>query len=142
MKIPKLTTTVLLSCIGCAVAFPAHAVLTIDSATWDGRKLVVEGTDGRGGEVSVFYGYDAPALSTLLGTASVKGSANWKLQVNSNRNNPLTPVPCAVSATLTGELPVLNFPVAGAPADCAARKLSAAGRGGLRNRQGPGVRRR
>ena len=34
----KLATTVLLSIIGCATAFPAMALLSIDSATWDGKK--------------------------------------------------------------------------------------------------------
>ena len=77
----KITTTILLSIIGCATAFPALA-FTIDSATWDGRKLVVEGTDGRGSVVEVFYGYDTPANSTSLGTASVKGSGSWILWLN------------------------------------------------------------
>ena len=93
----------------------ALAALSITSATWDGRKLVVAGTDGRGGTVDVYYGYG----TALLGQTSVKGSGSWKLQVNSNRNSPLDPVPCAVSATLAGDPPVENFPVSGAPADCA-----------------------
>jgi hypothetical protein len=123
MKFPKIIATVFLSCIGLAVALPAQAVLAIDSATWDGRKLVVEGTDGRGGVVEVFYtDYETdgtPILGDPLGSASVKGSGRWKLQVSSNRKNPLNPVPCAVSATLAGDPPIENFPVAGAPADCA-----------------------
>ena len=123
MKFPKLIATVFLSCIGLVVALPAQAVLTIESATWDGRKLTVEGIDGRGGAVDVFYtDYAAdgtPILGAALGSASVKGNGSWRLQINSNRNNPLNPVPCAVSATLAGDLPVENFPVAGAPPDCA-----------------------
>ena len=115
--------TVLLSCMGCAAALPAWAQLAIDSATWDGRRLSVEGTDGRGGTVDVFYtDYDAagqPVLGDALGTASVRGNGSWTLRVNSNRNNPLDPVPCAVSATLAGDPPVVNFPVAGAPENCA-----------------------
>jgi len=119
MKFPKIFATVFLSCIGLMVALPAQAVLTIDSATWDGKKLVVEGGDGRGGEVNVYYGYDTPPNSNLLGTATVKGSGSWKLQITSNRRNPLDPVPCAVSATLASEV-VLDFPVAGAdPNTCA-----------------------
>ncbi|MEA2080664.1 MAG: Ig-like domain-containing protein, partial [Pseudomonadota bacterium] len=114
MKIPKLITAAALSFIGFAAAFPAQAALTITSATWDGKKLVVKGTDGKGDGVEVFYGYDTPPNSTSLGTASVKGNGRWKLQVNSNRNNPLDPVPCAVSATLAGDLPILDFPVDGA----------------------------
>ena len=98
----------------------AQAALSITSATWDGKKLIVKGADGRGGAVEVFYGYDTPPNSDSLGTASVKGNGSWKLQINSNRNNPLDPVPCAVSATLAGDPPVLNFPVAGAdPNTCA-----------------------
>jgi len=98
----------------------AQAALMIDSATWDGKNLVVKGTDGAGGTVSVYYGYDDPANSDLLGTASVKRNGQWRLQVKSNRNNPLDPVPCAVSATLAGEVPFENFPVAGVdPGSCA-----------------------
>jgi hypothetical protein len=96
------------------------SALSITSATWDGKKLVVQGSDGKGGIVEVFYGYDTPPNSDSLGTASVKGNGNWKLQINTNRNNPLDPVPCAVSATLAGDPPVLNVPVLGAdPATCA-----------------------
>ena len=90
----------------------AQAALRIDSAIWDGNNLVVKGTDGAGGTVSVYYGYDDPANADLLGTASVKRNGQWRLQVKSNRNNPLDPVPCAVSATLAGEMPFENFPVA------------------------------
>ena len=98
----------------------AQAALSITSATWDGKKLIVKGADGRGGAVEVFYGYDTPPNSDSLGTASVKGNGSWKLQINSNRNNPLDPVPCSVSATLADDPPVLNFPVAGAdPNTCA-----------------------
>jgi hypothetical protein len=95
------------------------AVLAIDAATWDGRKLVVEGTDGRGGTVNVYYGYEEPNNNTLLGQASVRGNGAWKLQINTNPNSPLDPVPCAVSAFLAGDDPIIDFPVAGAPADCA-----------------------
>jgi hypothetical protein len=118
VRIPKLIAAVLLPCIGFVAAFPAQAALSIDSATWDGKKLVVQGADGKGDAVDVYYGYDEPANSTLLGSASVKGSGRWKLQINSNRNNPLDPVPCAVSATL-GDQTVDDFPVEGAdPATC------------------------
>jgi hypothetical protein len=99
----------------------ALGALTITEASWDSRKgkLEVEGRDGRGGTVEVYYGYDTPPNSTLLGTARVRGNGKWELEIRSSRNNPLDPVPCAVSATLAGEAPVLDFPVSGAPADCA-----------------------
>ena len=47
----------------------AQAALSITSATWNGSRLVVQGTDGKGGAVEVFYGYDLPPLSTSLGIA-------------------------------------------------------------------------
>ena len=97
----------------------ALAALTITEASWERDTLEVEGTDGRGSTVEVYYGYTTPLNSTLLGTASVKGNGKWKLKIKSKRNNPLDPVPCAVSALLTGESPVIDFPVHGAPDDCA-----------------------
>jgi hypothetical protein len=96
----------------------ALAALTITEASWERNTLEVEGTDGRGGTVEVYYGYDTPPNSTLLGTASVKGNGKWKLKIRSKRNNPLDPVPCAVSALLADES-VMDFPVQGAPDDCA-----------------------
>ncbi|MGD8931464.1 MAG: Ig-like domain-containing protein [Chromatiales bacterium] len=97
----------------------AMAALTIESATWDGRVLEVKGSDGRGGTVDVYYGYDTPPTSTLLGSTRVRGNGSWEYEFKTRRNNPLDPVPCAVSATLAGDPPVIDFPVTGAPADCA-----------------------
>ena len=100
----------------------ALAALTIQEAQWDGKKLEIEGKadrDARRGTVEVFYGYDDSADPALLGTARVNGGGKWKLKVRSRRNNPLDPVPCAVSAKLADQ-EFLNFPVEGAdPATCA-----------------------
>ena len=97
----------------------ALAALTITSADWNGRRLEVEGTDGRGGAVNVYYGYAPLQDANRLGIATVKGNGKWELKVNSSRRNPLDPVPCAVSATLAGDPSVMNFPVTGAPDNCA-----------------------
>ena len=70
--------------------------------------------------MEVYYGYDTPSNSTLLGTADVsRRSGSWEVVIRSSRRNRLDPVPCAVSATLRRQAPVSDFPVSGAPDNCA-----------------------
>ena len=99
----KLTTTVLLSIIGCATAFPAMAVLTIDSASWSSKNgtLTVKGNNGKSDLIRVWNSYADPVQD--IGTVTAKGNGGWQLKTK--KNSPPNPVPCAVSATIvaTGE---------------------------------------
>jgi len=93
----------------------AQAVLTIDSAAWNGSRLTVTGTAERGDRITVRNSYDQ---NQIIGTPRANRDGNWSL--STNRRNPPNPVPCAVSATITspdesaGPVAVNN-----APSDCA-----------------------
>jgi hypothetical protein len=112
-SVPLITTFALIAWGG-----QAQAALTIDEASWDGRTLQVEGSGERRSTVEVYYGYDSPPNSTLLGTARVRGNGEWELEIRSRRKDPLDPVPCAVSAVLDDET-INDFQVEDAPEDCA-----------------------
>ena len=106
----NLATTVLLSCMGCATAFPAWS-LTIDSATWDDRRnrLTVTGTGENRETVTVVNAFDT---TQELGTDRVGRDGEWR--VRASRPNP---VPCAVTASAASGAETRD--VLNAPPDCA-----------------------
>ncbi len=95
-----------------ALSGAAQALLSIDNATWDGRRnLTVQGTGDRNDTVTVVNAYNT---NLVLGTDEVGRRGDWSVR----SRNP-NPVPCAVSARAQGDPLTGPFPVANAPADCA-----------------------
>jgi hypothetical protein len=109
MRRHSLGVTATLSFLGCLAAFPAWAALNLNSAVWDGRQLVVDGTGDRGDTVTVVNAY---ATGQVLGTSRIGGNERWS--VRANRPDP---VPCAVTASALGEADQ-TLDVANAPGDC------------------------
>ena len=104
----KLATTVLLSIIGCATAFPALSALTIDSATWDGKKLIVQGTDGRGDPVDVFIPTIKPTELLSWVTLWVPRASRVTV-VGSCRSTPTATIPWILyPARLVRHWPVIR----------------------------------
>lgn len=99
-----------------ALGGSAQAALTVGSAAWDGRRLIVTGSGDPGETVTVVNAYQA---SQVLGSASVSQRRTWRLAIF--RPNP---VPCGVAASAPGDGPVTRD-VANAPATCSPKPNTA-----------------
>ena len=82
---------------------PGASALTIESAAWNGRQLIVDGTGDKGDTVEVTAQNGQP-----IGSSRVGGNLSWTVRANSPE-----PVPCTVTASAGGETDVSG--VANAP---------------------------